>query len=102
MKAEKAQPFIVRKEMGITHSEFYQRLPELLLNIPYHRTQDTIKFQLHGKTIEISLEPEQVRELGLSIRLPVTVVALRFYDFSEDETSSFITHFNLKFMKGGG
>jgi hypothetical protein len=102
MKAEQAKTFNVRKEMGITHSEFFNTLPELLHDIPYQHIKDTIRFQLRGMAVEINLEPEQVRELGLSVRLPVTVVNLSFYGCSEDEANLFIKHFNLKFMKGGG
>jgi hypothetical protein len=92
----------VEKEMGITHRDFYKELPNLLDGIPYRQDDDTIKFQINNRTIEITLGPERVRELGLSIRLPVTPVALRFFEFPEEEISEFIKHFNLKFMKGGG
>lgn len=102
MKTEQAQTFILRKEMGVTHSEFISKLPELLHDIPYQHIKDTIRFQLRGKSVEIVLGPEQVRKLGPSVRLPVTVVNLRFHDCSENEINTFIKHFNLKFMKGGG
>ncbi len=92
----------VEKEMGITHRDFYKDLPNLLNGIPYRQDSDTIKFRINNKAIEISLGPERVRELGLSFRLPVTPITLRFFEFSEEEMSDFIKHFNLKFMKGGG
>jgi len=92
----------VEKEMGITHRDFYKELPNLLNGIPYLQDDDTIKFQINNKTIKITLGPERVRELGLSIRLPITPVTLRFFEFSEEEMIDFIKHFNLKFMKGGG
>ena len=102
METDKERPIIVQKEMGITHKDFYGELPNLLNDIPYHHIEDTIKFQLNHKNIEIILAPEGFRELGRSIRLPVTFVTFRFFDFSEEEISGFIKHFNLKFMKGGG
>jgi hypothetical protein len=102
MEKDKTQPTIVRKEMGITHEEFNGKLPELLNEIPYRRIKDTIKFQLNQKHVEIILEPEAFRELSRSVRLPVTVVTIHFHDFSEEEASNFIKHFNLRFMKGGG
>ena len=92
----------IEKEMGITHRDFYKELPNLLEGIPYRKDDDTIKFQINNRTIEITLGLERVRELGLSIRLPVTPVALRFFECPEEEISEFIKHFNLKFMKGGG
>jgi hypothetical protein len=102
METYKEQPTIVKKEMGITHGDFYGELPNLLDGIPYQRVDDTIKFQLHGKHIEIILSPEGARELSRSVRLPVTIVTLRFFDFSETQIADFIKHFNLRFMKGGG
>ena len=88
--------------MGITHEEFYSELPQLLNALPYHHSKDTIQFQLNHKSIEIVLGPEESRELSRSMRLPVTFVTFRFFDFSEEEINGFIKHFNLRFMKGGG
>jgi len=102
MATERAQPTVVKKEMGITHKDFYAELPALLDKIPYQQTKDTISFQLNGKNMEIVLGPEEVREIGRSVRLPVTFVTLHFYDFSEEEMGDFVRHFNLRFMKGGG
>ena len=96
-------PFtVVKKEMGITHKDFYAELPALLEDIPYQQIEETIVFQLHGKRIEIVLCPEEVREAGPTVRLPVTVVTMGFFDFSAKEISDFVKHFNLRFMKGGG
>jgi len=102
MDTEREQPTVVKKEMGITHKDFYAELPALLDKIPYQQTEDTISFQLNGKNMEIVLGPEEVREIGHSVRLPVTFVTLRFYGFSEEEMGDFVRHFNLRFMKGGG
>ena len=96
------EPTIVKKEMGITHKDFYAELPNLLKDIPYQHNEGVVKFQLNGKKVEIIIAPEGVRKLGLSVQLPVTVVTLRFFDFSKEAIESFIKHYNLKFMKGGG
>ncbi len=92
----------INKEMGITHKDFYAELPTLLGGIPYQRHEDSISFELRGKRVEISLGLEDIRQIGPSVTLPVTIVTLRFFAFSEEEMSDFIRHFNLKFMKGGG
>ncbi|MDT8419743.1 MAG: hypothetical protein RQ754_04875 [Desulfuromonadales bacterium] len=102
MTAARPQRTIVRKEMGITHREFYAKLPELLGDTPYQRDGQVIRFQRNGKTIEISLGAEGFRELSRSIRLPVTPVSICFFDFDEAAISSFIEYFNLRFLKGGG
>lgn len=102
MSAKREQLTTVKKEMGITHNEFYTELANLLDGIPYQQTDDTITFQVNGKKVEITLEVEGFRLLGKSVRLPVTPVTLRFFDFSEDEQDIFLRRFNIKFMKGGG
>lgn len=102
MRTGQGQLTLVEKEMGITHKDFYAELPALLDDIPYQQSGETIVFQLYGKRIEIVLGPEQVRQLGRSVRLPATVVTMRFFDFSAKEINDFIRHFNLRFMKGGG
>jgi hypothetical protein len=102
MTTDKEQLTIVKKEMGITHKDFYGELPALLNDLPYHHNKDIITFQLNHKNVEIALGPEGVREITRSMRLPVTVVTIRFHDFSEEEIDDFIKRFNLKFMKGGG
>lgn len=102
METERGQLTTVEKEMGITHKAFYGELPNLLAGIPYAQGDDSVTFQLNGKHVEIKLGPEGFREVGLSLRLPVTFVTLRFYDFNEVEVDDFIRHFNLKFMRGGG
>ena len=96
------QPTIVKKEMGITHKDFYAELPNLLNDIPYQQSDGTISFQINSKKVEIIIAPEGVRKLGQSVQLPVTLVTLLFFDFSKEEIESFIKHYNLKFMKGGG
>ena len=93
---------VVKKEMGITHQDFYAELPTLLDEIPYQKAGKTIVFELDGKRIEIVLGPEEIRQLGQSMRLPITLVTLRFFDSSAKEISDFVRHFNLRFMKGGG
>jgi hypothetical protein len=102
MTIDQVQPIIVVKEMGITHADFYGSLPGLLNDIPYQQNEDTIAFKFYDKDMEIQLEPEGVREVTRSMRLPVTLVNLRFFDFSKEEVAGFIKLFNLKFMKGGG
>ena len=102
MPTPKVLPTIVKKEMGITHKEFYGEIPALLEGIPYDQGKDTIKFQLDHKNVEITIGPQGARHLGQSVTMPITPVTLCFFDFTNDEVSRFIKHFNLKYMKGGG
>ncbi|PLX96068.1 MAG: hypothetical protein C0619_00325 [Desulfuromonas sp.] len=102
MTDARVQHTIIKKEMGITHREFYAKLPVLLGDTPYHRAEQSIRFERNGKAIEITLEAEGFREISRSIRLPVTPVRICFFDSSKAEINSFIEHFNLSFLKGGG
>jgi hypothetical protein len=102
METQRGRPTVVKKEMGITHKDFYTELPTLLGTIPYQQIEDTVSFQLNGKSMEIVLGPEEVREIGRSVRLPVTFIEIRFFDCSEEEMGDFVELFNLRFMKGGG
>ena len=102
MQTSQNEPITITKEMGLTHQEFYEKLPRLLKEIPYQQANHTIQFQLHGKEVEISLGPEGVRELSKTARLPVTFVTLRFFGCLEAEIKAFVDHFNLRFLKGGG
>lgn len=92
----------IRKEMGITHKEFHEGLSSLLNGIPYRRDKNSINFQWEEKQVCISLGEEGFRELGQSVRLPMTPVVLVFSSWTEEEIHDFIKYFNLKFMKGGG
>ena len=102
MQTDREQVTTVVKEMGLTHQEFYGELPALLEGMAYQQSKNTITFRRNHKQAEIMLGPEGSRELGRSMKLPVTLVTLRFFDFTEEEINGFIKHFNLKFMKGGG
>lgn len=102
MGTENRLPTVIIKEMGLTHEEFYDKLPLLLAGIPYQHANDTIRFQLNRKNLEIILAPEASRQLSSSMRLPVTTISFRFFDCSAEEIEEFINHFNLTFMKGGG
>ncbi len=102
MPTGQGQLTVVKKEMGITHKDFYAELPALLGDVPFRKNGEAIACLLDGKRIEIMLGAEEVRHLGRSMRLPVTVVTLCFLDFSAQEINDFVRHFNLRFMKGGG
>ena len=102
MAKDKGRLTVIEKEMGITHKDFYAELPVLLENIPYRQHKDTISIELHGRSMEIVIGPEQVREVGPTVRMPMTVVTMRFPGYTEQEISDFVRHFNLRFMKGGG
>lgn len=102
MKRTPAQVTTIHKEMGITHSDFYMGLSQLLEGLSCQQEAETITFQFFGKTIQIVVGPEQVRELGPSVKLPTTRVTLHFFNFTETEVTDFVRLFNLRFMKGGG
>ena len=92
----------ITKEMGLTHTDFYAKVPELLEGIPFREEEDHISFALGDGRVEIHLGPEQERLLGPSIKMPYTMVTLDFVDCLETRIDKFLRHFKLTFMRGGG
>jgi hypothetical protein len=102
MKGARQQVTTIHKDMGITHSDFYRELSQLLEGIPCQQQAGTTTFRFFGKTVQIVVGPELVRELGPSVKLPSTRVTLHLFNFAETEVTDFVRLFNLRFMKGGG
>ena len=92
----------IKKEMGFTHHEFFKKLPKVLGETPYDYSDDTVSFEHNGKTIQIELGAEQVRELSKTTRLPFTRIVIRFFGHQAAEVEQFVRHFNLRYIKGGG
>ncbi len=88
--------------MGLTHKEFYQKLSRLLKNIPYIQIDNTIKFEIDAKKINIILGKEDIRVLSVSVRLAMTRVKIVFFGFDQIGVDKFVRRFNLRFLKGGG
>jgi hypothetical protein len=99
---EKTGVVEIEKEMGITHKEFFRKLPRVLDGGTYQIHNQTVSFEFNSRNIEIALGDEQVRELSRTTRLPFTRITIRFLDHQPGEIEQFIKHFNMRFIKGGG
>jgi hypothetical protein len=95
---------ILKREMTITHSDFFRILPKALGNLRYHQQNNIITVYLddgvEGEII-ISLSEERVRKIA-SLTLPVTDVTFQQENISEKKKIEFFKHFDRAYHRGGG
>lgn len=102
MTGEAVPQQTIHKEMGVTHHDFFARLPELLPDVPYQQDPDGVRFAYHDGEVRITLGPQGQRAIGRSLQLPYTPVTLEFWACSADQVADFVRRFRILFMKGGG
>ena len=95
-------PEYLRKEMGISHKDFFRLLPGLFTHLP--RTVDGRRVLITdgNKQVEILLSEEQVRSLSPIVNIPYTFVELTFSGFAPHERQDFLEGFDRHYFKGGG
>lgn len=91
----------LRREYGLTHSEFFRSLPAALEDRPYTVRGDCVEVLQGRRRLLISHQPQSERVLG-ALRLPVTVVEFRFTGCSRAEVEAFMDRFNMHYQRGGG
>ena len=92
----------IRKEMGITHAEFFRNLSRALGGQPHSVAGSEVRLEGPGRRVRIAVGPEGERRLSPIVRLPVTVVELNFEGYSAAERDAFVAVFDLAYFKGGG
>lgn len=91
-----------RREMGLSHGEFFRTLPAALGDQPFSVLGTTVIVQgEEQRHITIKLAPEEVRHIAL-LKLPVTWVTFEFAGYTQDEIGSFMHQFERRFQRGGG
>ncbi len=97
-----SQPFIVTKQMGITHHEFVRLLPRAVKTHHFWVHDAHVRVEGgHAKHIDIELGPEEMRQIAL-MRIATTEVTLSFHSYSEDERKAFLEQFDRSYQRGGG
>jgi hypothetical protein len=91
----------IKREMTITHADFFRILPKALKNIKYEVSENRVAITDTEKRLEIMLSPESSRSIG-ALRLPVTILEFCFEGYSAEQTEKFLRQFDMSFHKGGG
>ena len=94
-------PFTFRREMGLSHQEFFRNLPKAMGDLAYSVCESTVMARSGSRTLRITLAPEQERRIAL-LRLPVTWVSFAFEGYTEREVNDFIGGFERSYQRGGG
>ena len=92
----------IKKEMGISHRDFFRILPRVMNGRGYTVDGQRIVAEEPERRLEIHLSDQRERVLGPMVRLQVTDVELIFFNYSETDRTSFLKFFEINFFKGGG
>ncbi len=91
----------IKREMTISHSDFFRILPKALYLYPYRREENVIYVSLNGGEICIVLSEERNRQIA-SLSLPVTDVTFQLKNVAESTKSKFFEQFDRAYHRGGG
>ena len=92
----------VRKEMGLTYSDFFRSLSQLPGGWVHETYSDGATLKYADGTIQISLGPQCERRLTAMVKIPFIQVIFKYVDLSEVERKRFQSRFDLTFLRGGG
>ena len=90
-----------RREMGLTHAEFFRELPAALAQRDYAVAGARVQVTLGSGSLRITLGSERVRRIA-ALRLPCTEVGFVFEGVDAAERERFMRRFDLAFRRGGG
>ena len=92
----------VRKEMGLTYTDFFRSLSQLPGGWVHETYSDGATLKYADGTIKISLGPQSERRLSALVKIPFMEVIFKYVDLSEAEIVRFQSRFDLTFHRGGG
>ena len=92
----------LRREMGLTYSDFFRSLSQLPGGWVYETYSDGATLKYADGTIQISLGPQCERRLTALVKIPFIQVIFKYVDLSEVERKRFQSRFDLTFQRGGG
>ena len=92
----------VRKEMGLTYSDFFRSLSQLPGGWVHKTYSDGATLKYADGTIKVSLGPQSERRLSALVKIPFIEVIFKYVDLSEAEIDRFQSRFDLTFHRGGG
>ena len=91
----------IKREMTITHADFFRLLPSLFEDRFFRRDDLSIFSNLGDGSMEIKLGPEQNKRLG-SLDLMVTEITFHFTNVGESDRRIFLEKLDQVYQKGGG
>ncbi len=94
-------PFIVEKEMSLTHDDFFRIIPRAFGTEDFKKTDTGAVLVDGNRRFEISLGPERIRKIAL-LEMQVCDLRLELSGYSETERDAALHRFELMFRKGGG
>lgn len=90
-----------KKEMGITHADFFRLLPVAVATDQYVTTATSATAESNGKSFHIELGPEGERRIAL-LSVPQTSVTITLEGYSDDEAENAMATFYRAYQRGGG
>ena len=92
----------LRKEMGLTHADFFRMLAQLPGGWLQETRANGASLKFADGRVEITLGPEQQRHLTTLVQIPATEVVFRYKNLTETEKENFQARFDLTYQRGGG
>jgi len=96
-----SKPSIIKKEMALTHADFFRTLPQALSSSDYKKNGAKVTHENGARRLEITLGPERTRQIA-KLSIPVTDVTLKFTGYTKAERDAAMQRFDRMFQKGGG
>jgi hypothetical protein len=94
-------PFVLKREMTITHADFFRLLPRVFGELYFETDKQSVLSPVGDGSIEIKLAPEQNRKLG-ALDLPLTEITFCFEKVSDIDSKRFLERFDLVYQRSGG
>jgi phosphatidylinositol kinase/protein kinase (PI-3 family) len=90
-----------KREMTITHRDFFRILPKALKSYLYQQHENVINVILDGGEIVIILAEERLRQIA-ALSLPLTTVTFQINNVAEITKNEFFKQFDRAYHRGGG
>ena len=95
------KPTVIKKEMALTHRDFFRIIPRALGTDDYVKSGQKVVLENGERLLEISLGPERERRIA-QLAVPVTEVTLTFRGYAKADRTAALRLFERMFQKGGG
>ena len=93
--------FVVEKEMGMTHADFFRTFPNVLQGEEFSIEGHRVSITSESGIWTIELGPENTRNIAL-LSLPRITVTLKFKHYKETDRISALERFDRAFQRAGG